>query len=119
MLTKLIVVKDKNEIKIEPNLIMRGCVYLCQKLNLRKQIEESYNAAVYDVPVLSYADIYAGKICAALDRQHPRDLFDIGFILGENFNEELKTAFLVYLTCNNRPIHELLNPNLIKNYFLF
>lgn len=30
-----------------------------------------------EVPVLSFADLYGGKICAALDRQHPRDLFDI------------------------------------------
>ncbi|WP_244646261.1 nucleotidyl transferase AbiEii/AbiGii toxin family protein [Bradyrhizobium campsiandrae] len=27
--------------------------------------------------VASFADLYAGKLVAALDRQHPRDLFDV------------------------------------------
>jgi hypothetical protein len=26
-------------------------------------------------------DLYGGKLCAALDRQHPRDLFDVGLLL--------------------------------------
>jgi predicted nucleotidyltransferase component of viral defense system len=29
------------------------------------------------MPVVSFADLFAGKIVAALDRQHPRDLFDV------------------------------------------
>lgn len=33
--------------------------------------------------VVSLADLYGGKICAALDRQHPRDLFDVLNMLGD------------------------------------
>ncbi len=61
--------------------------------------------------IASKADLYGGKICAALDRQHPRDLFDVKRILDEGLSEEIKKAFLVYLASHNRPMHELLKPN--------
>ena len=61
--------------------------------------------------LLSFEDLYAGKICAALDRQHPRDLYDVYWLLqNEGIDERLKNAFLVYLMGHNRPIHELLAP---------
>ena len=65
-----------------------------------------------EVPVLSFADLYGGKICAALDRQHPRDLFDIK-LMSEvgSLNEEICQAFVVYLASHNRPMSELLLPN--------
>lgn len=53
-------------------------------------------------------------MCAALDRQHPRDLFDIKFLLeNEGITEEIKDSFLFYLISHNRPINELLKPNKI------
>ena len=61
--------------------------------------------------LLSFEDLFAGKICAALDRQHPRDLFDIYWLLNnEGINEQVKNAFLVYLMGHNRPMAELLAP---------
>ncbi len=65
-----------------------------------------------EIPVLSFADLYGGKICAALDRQHPRDLFDIK-LLSETrgLNQEISQAFVVYLASHNRPMSELLSPN--------
>jgi len=55
--------------------------------------------------------IYAGKIVAALDRQHPRDLFDVRDLLAnEGIDETLRRAFLVYLLSHNRPIFEVLAP---------
>ena len=33
--------------------------------------------------MLSTSEIYAGKICAALNRQHPRDLFDVRGLLND------------------------------------
>ena len=65
-------------------------------------------------PLLSFEDLYAGKICAALDRQHPRDLYDVYLLLkNEGINERLKNAFLVYLMSHNRPMVELLAPHKI------
>lgn len=65
-----------------------------------------------EIPLLSFADLYGGKICAVLDRQHPRDLFDIK-LLSEagKLNEEISQAFVVYLASHNRPMSELLSPN--------
>jgi hypothetical protein len=61
--------------------------------------------------VVSLADLYGGKICAALDRQHPRDLFDISVLLkGGGLTKEIQKGFLVYLISHDRPIHELLQP---------
>jgi predicted nucleotidyltransferase component of viral defense system len=30
-----------------------------------------------EIPVVSLEDLYGGKLVAAMDRQHPRDLFDV------------------------------------------
>ena len=69
---------------------------------------------------LSFPDLYGGKICAALDRQHPRDLFDI-FLLYQNegITENVRKAFIVYLVSHPRPIVELLNPNLKDIHLIF
>ncbi|MBD3390889.1 MAG: hypothetical protein GF410_02625 [Chitinivibrionales bacterium] len=32
---------------------------------------------------LSFADLYAGKFAAALDRQHPREIFDVKVLLDD------------------------------------
>ncbi len=51
------------------------------------------------------------EICAALDRQHPRDLFDVKLLLdNEGITDKIRTAFIVYLISHNRPMNELLNP---------
>ena len=49
-----------------------------------------------------------------MDRQHPRDLFDIKILLdSERFNEQTKKAFIVHLISHPRPMVELLNPNFV------
>lgn len=61
----------------------------------------------------STAEIFGGKICASLDRQHPRDLFDIHYLLQNyDFHEEIKHGFIVGLLSHPKPIHEMLKPNL-------
>ena len=63
--------------------------------------------------VLSFEDLFAGKMVAALDRQHPRDLFDIhGLISNEGLTDTLRVAFVVYLISHSRPAVELLAPRL-------
>lgn len=63
------------------------------------------------VPMLSEDELYASKLVAALDRQHPRDLFDV-MLLNENggITPRMRRAFVVYLAGHNRPMHELLPP---------
>lgn len=60
---------------------------------------------------MGLADLYAGKICAALDRQHPRDLFDIKDLLeNEGITDDIRQAFIIYMISHARPISEILNP---------
>ena len=109
----LIVDNDNATVKIEPNFVIRGSVFPPQNLSLTTKAKEIFQKDV-KVQILSNADLYAGKICAALDRQHPRDLFDITKLLeNEGITESIRKAFIVYLLSHPRPIIELLNPNKI------
>ncbi len=113
-LTKLFIERDNVGIKIEPNMVLRGSIYPVIYRNLDEKAQQLLEMSLTDVCLLSVADLYAGKICAALDRQHPRDLFDIK-VLYETFGitNEIRQAFVGYLAGNNSPIHELLAPNSI------
>ena len=74
-------------------------------------MEEEFGFA--ENQVVSFADLYAGKIVAALDRQQPRDLFDVKDLLAnEGIDETLRTAFVVYMLSHNRPMAEVLAPTL-------
>lgn len=97
-------------IKVEPNLVLRGSIYPPVQAKLCKKAEKEFELSV-STKVLSLADIYGGKICAALDRQHPRDFFDIKFLLeNEGLTDEIRRAFVVYLASHDRPMNELLKP---------
>jgi len=112
-IVKLNILKQETRIIIEPNLILRGSVYPSQKMNVVPAVEKRFKVFVSDVLIASISDVYAGKICAALDRQHPRDLFDVKLLLEEGITTEIKKAFLVYLASNSRPMSELLDPYLL------
>jgi predicted nucleotidyltransferase component of viral defense system len=106
--SKLFVRQRSVQIKIEPNEVLRGTVYPSEERSLTKKAEESFERFV-TIKMLSAADLYGGKICAALDRQHPRDFFDIKVLLeNEGITDEIRKAFVVYLACTDRPMHELL-----------
>ena len=89
---------------------IRGSVFPPESRSLTPKVEEMFECAL-DVLCLSKADLYGGKICAALDRQHPRDLFDVRLLLqNEGFSDTIRQAFMVYLISHNRPMVELLDP---------
>lgn len=107
--TKLIVRTDDAQIKIEVTPVLRGCVYEPAVKRVLSRVEDQFGFA--EMPVLNFADLYAGKIMAALDRQHPRDLFDVRDLLAnEGIDDTLRKAFLVYLLSHNRPMAEILAP---------
>lgn len=113
LLKGLILTKDNAIVKIEPNLVMRGSVFSPQNMSLTAKAKEIFQKDV-EAQILSNADLFAGKICAALDRQHPRDLFDITKLFESGgITESIRKAFIVYLLSHPRPIIELLNPNKI------
>lgn len=106
----LIVANQETQIKIEVNIVIRGAVYDPIELELCERAQEEFSAEV-TIQTLSKADIYGGKICAALDRQHPRDLFDVKLLLDEGgLTEEVRHAFVIYLASHDRPMNELLAP---------
>lgn len=110
MATKLVVALDDAQIKVEPNPVLRGSVYPPEMRDLCPEAQSFFEQFV-SVPTLSPADLYAGKICAAFDRQHPRDLFDVRLLLdNEGFTPQTRRAFVVYLASHDRPMHELLDP---------
>lgn len=105
----LLVSDGKAVIKIEVSPVLRGTVYPEAIRRMVEQAEAEFGFA--EVPVVSFADLYAGKIVAALDRQHPRDLFDVKLLLAdEGIGDELFRAFLVYLISGDDSIARLLNP---------
>jgi predicted nucleotidyltransferase component of viral defense system len=112
VVTKLLVRADAAQIKIEVTPVMRGCVYNPEIRSVSSAVEKRFGFA--EIQVVSFADLYAGKIVAGLDRQHPRDLFDVrGLLAREGIDDLLRRAFLVYLLSHNRPLAELLAPNRI------
>ncbi len=107
---RLIVSTGATRIKIEPNEVIRGSVFPAEERQLTRRAEDLFELSV-TAQTLSVADLYGGKLCAALDRQHPRDLFDVAVLLkNEGITDEVRKAFVVYLASHDRPIHELLDP---------
>ena len=107
---KLEVLGPAAQITIEPNLILRGTLGRARERELCPAAQEHFRRFA-TVPVVPEAELYAGKLCAALDRQHPRDLFDVHILLkGAGVASPIRRAFTVYLAAHNRPMHELLQP---------
>ena len=115
LLKKIIVKSKRAQIKIEPNFIMRCSLLPTILMSLKKEVESAFKYSVNSIPVLNEAELYAGKICAALSRQHPRDFFDVKKLFeAQGLTKEIRQAFVVYLVCSPRPISELLRPNQIN-----
>lgn len=104
---------QRAQIKVEVNTTTRGTINDPELRKVNKKVEDSLGRFAA-INVVSMAELYGGKICAALDRQHPRDLFDVRLLLdNEGFTDDIKTGFLVSLISHMRPINELLNPTFI------
>jgi predicted nucleotidyltransferase component of viral defense system len=80
-------VRTQVQTKIEVTPVIRGCVYEAEKRGVSAAVEDAFGFA--EIQVVSLPDLYGGKIVAALDRQHPRDLFDVRDLLA---NEGITTT---------------------------
>ena len=117
---KIFVSDKRARIKVEPNFTLRGPVFKPHIMTTTNIINHKFGKEV-DANVLNFADVFGSKICAALDRQHPRDIFDIKYLLeNEGLSENIRKSFIVYLISHPRPIHELLKPKIkdISNAFM-
>jgi len=106
---RLVVSRKDIKIKIELSPVLRGTVFKPEVRNVCQKVEDEFGFA--EIAVVALPDLYAGKICAALDRQHPRDLFDVKILLDSSgLTDITRRALLVYLISHPRPIAELLSP---------
>lgn len=111
---KLLVNNAKASIKVEVNQGMRGIIGEVEIKELCQKAQEKFDAFCA-VPCVPMHQLYGGKICAAIDRQHPRDIFDVKYFLeNEKFTDKIKKGFLFCLLCSKGPIVEMLSP-LLKN----
>ena len=96
VVNKLFVRDRRVQVKIEVTPVLRGCVYEPEERAVSPVVERQFGFAA--MRVVSFADLFAGKLVAGLDRQHPRDLFDVRELsASEGIDERLRTAFIVYL----------------------
>jgi len=108
--SKLFISRGPVLLKVEVNHVFRGAVYPLVTGSLSPQAQERFSRAL-SVPMLDPDELYASKLVAALDRQHPRDLFDVMLLFeGTGITSRVRRAFTVYLAGHNRPMHELLSP---------
>jgi predicted nucleotidyltransferase component of viral defense system len=108
--TKLLVQRDDISVKIEVNTVIRGTVHPTKTMALTAAASDALMADL-ELPLLSPEDIYGGKLVAAMDRQHPRDLFDVMELFAHGgITPEIRRAFVVYLASHNRTLHEVLFP---------
>lgn len=111
--SKLMVMASQNlRLKIEVNTSFRGTVLpLPGRQTVSTAVADRFGVAP-SAPILARDEIYASKMVAALDRQHPRDLFDVWMYYQEyELTDTLMDCFLVYLAGHNRPPHEVLAGN--------
>ena len=107
---KLVVSNGAAQVKVEVNAVFRGTALPVEHHAL---VDSAQNLFTTDlaVPVLATAELYGSKLDAAMDRQHPRDIFD-GMHMLQRFGwqPEFIDCFVVYLAGHNRPVHEVLFP---------
>lgn len=109
--TKLIVENDTSQVKIEVNTVFRGTVLPVEHQPLSGKTSDLFGVE-FDAPILARDELYAGKLVAALDRQHPRDLFDVWQLYESGgLSEGMADCFVLYLAGHNRPPHEVLFGN--------
>ncbi len=98
------------QIKIEVNTVTRGNVFPTRLMQVTDLVQDEFGKFAA-ITVVSMAELYGGKICAAVDRQHPRDLFDVKLLLdNEGFTNEIWQGFIVGLISHYKPINELIAP---------
>ena len=110
--SKLMVVGPLAEVKVEVNEVFRGTLLPLQHRPLSPATEKEFTQAV-TLPLLATAELYGSKLVAAMDRQHPRDLFDVLVLYNTiGLTPEIVDCFVAYLAGHNRPVHEVLMPRL-------
>jgi predicted nucleotidyltransferase component of viral defense system len=109
--SKLVIERRGIQVKLEANMVFRGTVLPVEHRDLVPTAAEMFSAELA-VPTLAIDEMYGSKIVAALDRQHPRDFFDIDKMYETHgLTDAAIECFVLYLAGHNRPMHEVLDPH--------
>ena len=107
---KLVVSNDTAQVKVEVNFVFRGTALPVETRSLVATAQDLFTTDL-TAPVLATAELYGSKLVAAMDRQHPRDIFDVMHMLDQfGWQESIVDCFVAYLAGHNRPVHEVLFP---------
>ena len=107
---KLLVSNERSQVKIEVNYVFRGTVMRPERRGLTLAARNLFTAEL-DVPILPLPELYGSKLVAAMDRQHPRDFFDVmAMYQHAGLTKDIVECFVCYLAGHNRPLHEVLFP---------
>ena len=109
--TKLLIENESSQVKVEVNVVFRGTVLPTERRALTSRTALMFSAEL-EVPMLATAELYGSKLVAAMDRQHPRDLFDVWQMFeSDGLTDVAVECFVTYLAGHNRPTHEVLFGN--------
>ncbi|MDP2619566.1 MAG: nucleotidyl transferase AbiEii/AbiGii toxin family protein [Hyphomicrobiales bacterium] len=107
--TRIMIGSGRAQVKVETSPVGRGIVLAPQSLRVADVVKDTFGFA--EMQVVAFEDLYGGKLHAALDRQHPRDFYDVKLLYeNEGLTDSLFRVFLVYVSASGRPMHELLAP---------
>lgn len=105
---KLFIRQGRIEVKVEINQVLRGTIHPVVSTRMVPAARDQLKADLR-LPVLAPEELYGGKLVAALDRNHPRDWFDVMLLLKqEGITPSIRRCFVAYLAAHNRPPHEVL-----------
>ena len=106
--SKLFIRRGRNLVKVEANHVFRGTVLPVEKKKMVPAARLLF-ATGMEIATLAAPELYGSKLVAAMDRQHPRDLFDVhGLFAGDGLTSAIVDCFVCYLAGHNRPVHEVL-----------
>jgi hypothetical protein len=105
---KLFIRRGRIQVKVEVNHVFRGTILPPEIRQVKAEARQLFTTDL-SLPMLATPELYGGKIVAAMDRQHPRDLFDIhGLFASGGLSPEIVECFVCCLAGHNRPVHEVL-----------
>lgn len=105
---KILIFRDTVNVKVEVNYIFRGTLLPPREARIAESAGRSF-AVDFSIPALAREELYGGKLVAALDRQHPRDFFDVReMFLRDHFDAGVVDCFVCYLAGHKKSIHGVL-----------
>lgn len=106
--SKLFIRRGPSLVKVEANHVFRGTVLPVETRTMVPAVRSLFPTGM-SINTLAVPERYGSKLVAAMDRQDPRDLFDVhGIYASVGLTPGIVDCFVCYLAGHNRPVHEVL-----------